>query len=346
MSLRYCWNQYNYSVDWSEREVGETNSSSRDYNGTVPVNSTRDRYFMVMSSYSIENGYYVPGNSASTKVMSFTEMDEVGESSSTDDITASDYPYCVISNDNQFQNITTLYWAGNRGGGYCWCIKNTRGYKLYVSPNNYADDDDRSSKVLIYYNEIDRNEEIGNLIGQVIGSTESQYPANGVSGSYWYVYQGSDSIDPVAVNLSQSSGLYVGLPITISVDPSTSKVYGGSVSYQYQVQLNNDGQWVTLGTTTETSYPYTIPIGVTNLQFRVLASDDLGFTSTDYVNSASVSVVAFKPGTQQVLHRKNASGDYDVIWLETDSDVVIRPDGTTLKAALADIESRLSGLGV
>lgn len=208
-------------------------------------------------------------------------------------------------------------------------------------PNN-----GRSGNYWYVYQGSSTSQSAGSYVEDVIGSTESQYPANGVSGSYWYVYQGSDSIDPVAVNLSQSSGLYVGLPITISVDPSTSKVYGGTVSYQYQVQINNDGQWITLGTTTETSYPYTIPTGATNLQFRVLASDDLGFTSTDYVNSASVSVVAFKPGTQQVLHRKNASGGYDVIWLETDSEVVIRPDGTTLEATLADIESRLSGLGV
>ena len=186
----------------------------------------------------------------------------------------------------------------------------------------------------------------GELVGEAVHKNNSKYPTNGVSGSYWYIYQGSDSIDPVAVNLSQSSGLYVGLPITISVYPSTFKVYGGTVSYQYQVQLNNNGQWVTLGTTTETSYSYTIPTGATNLQFRVLASDDLGFTSTDYANSASVSVVAFKPGTQQVLHRKNTSGNYDVIWLETDSDVVIRPDGTKLSDVLANIESRLSELGV
>lgn len=343
MSLRYCWNQYNYSVDWSEREVGETNSSSRDYNGTVPVNSTRDRYFMVMSSYSIENGYYVPGNSASTKVMSFTEMDKVGESSSTDDITARDYPYCVISNDNQFQNITTLYWAGNRGGGYCWCIKNTRGYKLYVSPNNYATDDDRSSKVLIFYNEIDRNEEIGNLIGQVISSTEFQYPSNGASGSYWYVYQGSDSIDPT--NITIPATIRLGKPITVTISPSTSKVYGGNVSYRYQVNRNGSGWTDVQASTPNTSISYQVPLGTTSLQFRVQASDDLGFTSTDWIASDQIEVIQLSENAH-ILHVKKEDGTYETMWLETDTEIVLRPDGTTLKDVLADIESRLSGLGV
>ena len=32
---------------------------------------------------------------------------------------------------------------------------------------------------------------------------------------------------------------------------------------------------------------------------------------------------------KQRLHRKNSGGTYDVIHLETSSDLVLRPDGTT-----------------
>ena len=322
MSLRYCWERYTKNVKYTQntRSVRQA---------LMDVDSAQE--IMVATGYTFDNttGLYTLKSPSTNDVL------YDATSKGTAYINAM---YCFCPNGTS--NDTTLLGYSDESCVFKF-TKVTSGFRVECRFST-------SDPAIVYFTERYRGISTtkGDKIDDIIGTAQSQYPANGVSGSYWYVYQGSDSIDPVAVNLSQSIGLYVGLPITISVDPSTSKVYGGTVSYQYQVQINNDGQWITLGTTTETSYPYTIPIGATNLQFRVLASDDLGFTSTDYVNSASVSVVAFKPGTQQVLHRKNASGGYDVIWLETDSEVVIRPDGTTLEATLADIESRLSGLGV
>lgn len=37
------------------------------------------------------------------------------------------------------------------------------------------------------------------LVGTVSSSSANAYPEDGVSGFYWYVYQGSDSIDPTGV---------------------------------------------------------------------------------------------------------------------------------------------------
>lgn len=42
------------------------------------------------------------------------------------------------------------------------------------------------------------------------------------------------------------------------------------------------------------------------------------------------------------LNRKNASGGYDTIYLETSSDIVIRPDGTTVEATLTTIKNDLT----
>ena len=312
MSLRYCWEQ---------RTIKSTFTIKSEYGIMYVDNINAPRF---ATSYTTD-----------TKTGTYKLSGTIVSMGSGGHVNAHTYQY-AMPNGTSGNELFSTHPDYVQEKYVTWDYDNNR-------ISNYTMSGMIASPMRHYFAE---NQSAGDLIGTIIGTTASQYPSNGVSGSYWYIYQGSDSIDPVAVNLSQSSGLYVGLPITISVDPSTSKVYGGNVSYQYQVQINNDGQWVTLGTTTETSYAYTIPTGATNLQFRVLASDDLGFTSTDYVNSASVSVVAFKPGTQQVLHRKNASGGYDVIWLETDSEVVIRPDGTTLDATLVDIESRLSGLGV
>lgn len=42
------------------------------------------------------------------------------------------------------------------------------------------------------------------------------------------------------------------------------------------------------------------------------------------------------------LNRKNASGGYDTIYLETSSDIVIRPDGTTVETTLTTIKNDLT----
>ena len=42
------------------------------------------------------------------------------------------------------------------------------------------------------------------------------------------------------------------------------------------------------------------------------------------------------------LNRKNASGGYDTIYLETSSDIVIRPDGATVEATLTTIKNDLT----
>jgi len=56
------------------------------------------------------------------------------------------------------------------------------------------------------------------------------------------------------------------------------------------VQLDN-GSWQTIATNIEaTSQEYTIPAGTTAFAARVLASDELGFSSSDYTTGATLSV--------------------------------------------------------
>ena len=57
----------------------------------------------------------------------------------------------------------------------------------------------------------------GSLVSDVSGTSQSTYPDDGVQGSYWYTYQGSDNIDPTAV--TYPGGPKSGVPITITVTP-------------------------------------------------------------------------------------------------------------------------------
>ena len=129
----------------------------------------------------------------------------------------------------------------------------------------------------------------GSAAGNSSNAASSTYPQDGVSGNYWYTYQGSDNIDAAAVTYS-SQEPRGGQPITINVSPSTGNEYGGTVRYTYQVQLAG-GSWQTIATnSTATSCQYTIPAGTTTFAARVLASDTWGFSSSDYTTGATLSV--------------------------------------------------------
>lgn len=113
--------------------------------------------------------------------------------------------------------------------------------------------------------------------------------------------------------------------IQISVTPSNAKVYGGNVSYIYQVKLG-DGAWQTIQTTTAESINYTVPFGTTTFQARVQARDNLGFTSTDYTTSSEVTVVNNQPPTApgSIDVANVVSGQTATITLTAATD----PDGT------------------
>ena len=137
-------------------------------------------------------------------------------------------------------------------------------------------------------------QEKGSSLGYASSASDGAYPSDGVSGNVWYTKQGSDNIDPSVCSIP--STIMGGTEIQITVTPGTGKVYSGTVSYLYQVKLG-DADWTTIATTSATSQKYTVPYGTTTFQARVRAQDNLGFTSTDYVTSSSVTVINNKPPT-------------------------------------------------
>lgn len=135
----------------------------------------------------------------------------------------------------------------------------------------------------------------GGSVGYVSNSTSSAYPTDGGSGSYWYTYQGSDSIDATAVGYSTQTPMG-GQPITINVTPATP-TYGGTIQYTYQVQLSG-GSWTTIATkTTATSQQYTIPAGTTSFAARVVANDTWGFSPSSYTTGTTLTVTNNLPPT-------------------------------------------------
>lgn len=154
----------------------------------------------------------------------------------------------------------------------------------------------------IFYNPIITHTR-GKYLEEISRTNPSSYPKDGVSGNGWYVYKGSDSIDPTAVTYS-TNDLYPNEPVTITVTPVTP-TYGGTIYYQYQYSINGGSTWTNLGSrTTDTSKTMTIPEGATQFRARVTASDGWGFTSTTPVLGANLGVSQLKAfATLDALYR-------------------------------------------
>lgn len=117
--------------------------------------------------------------------------------------------------------------------------------------------------------------------GKISSASSGAYSSNGASGDYWYVLQGSDTIDPASVTYDEST-LVAGETVTVTISPSTGNSYGGTITYQVEVNVDETG-WEVVTQTTSTSVNLDIPADAVSWRVRVLASDDMGFTSTDYV---------------------------------------------------------------
>lgn len=126
------------------------------------------------------------------------------------------------------------------------------------------------------------------LLGAVSSNASGAYPQDGEQDSYWYTYKGSDSIDPTELSYSTDAPKG-GESVTVTLTPAAN-TYGGTISYQYQCQVDG-GSWTNAGAaTTATSKDIVVPKGAETFRVRALASDDMGFTSADYVTGAELEV--------------------------------------------------------
>lgn len=137
----------------------------------------------------------------------------------------------------------------------------------------------------------------GEFVDYISSDKENAYyDGYNSSSGYYYVYEGSDNIDPQAVTLPDP--IDDGTTIQITVTPSTEKVYGGTVSYTYQYRYDSSWRWQTLTTTTALTASLQVPKNTyQTLEVRVQAQDNLGFTSSTWVSSGVKNIIANQPPT-------------------------------------------------
>lgn len=129
----------------------------------------------------------------------------------------------------------------------------------------------------------------GSYVSDVTSTSRSAYPDNGISGSYWYVFQGEvvNTAPTTPGPFTQPIGiLEIGDRKTISWGASTDSE-SNLANYILEVSINN-GAWAQMGTPTTNNFTYTIPTA-TSIRFRVKARDTGGL-ETAYRESAMFTV--------------------------------------------------------
>ena len=290
MSTRYVWGKYDITQKYEKNTTIVTVANL--------INSRQDDIY-ANSTYSEnpENGTFRSGGSGTILPVENTSR-----------------PYIVDTGKEPNSGDGNIMYEKKDDGW--WRMSGIGRFQCYATRYD-------NPGVEFYKHEYALTDAKGDLQGYASSATDGAYPADGVSGNVWYTKQGSDNIDPSACSIP--STIMGGTQIQITVTPGTGKVYEGTVSYLYQVKLG-DADWTTIATTTATSKNYTVPYGTTTFQVRVRAQDNLGFTSTDYVTSSSVTVINNQPPTApgSIEVTNVVSGQQCTITITAATD----PDGT------------------
>ena len=261
MSTRYVWGRY--SIEQETRLVTRYRQTSTPMDGSVTVSNVEPGdSFQVGASYTFSEytGTYSLRN-LSTYTLPSGYVYDLARGYMT---MTSGYMYYA-----EFRSVYGELTVMGRGG--------------YISGIKYGAESYQTTIIV---------DNAGTFLASVSSASSGAYPYDDSQGGYYYKLQGSDNIDPAGIVLPDL--VLEGRATTVTLTPGTGKVYDGTVSYTYQYCIDG-GAWQDLGTTGAVSYNFQVPDGAATIQVRARAQDDLGFTSTTWVTSASVQVTGNRP---------------------------------------------------
>ena len=275
-TTRYVWGQYTKQLQTGYRtryrEVVANNFEFHSFN----ANKT---------SFYIGSNYYFSTSSGSFSYSGGTSYDLSGMGSG-----GSLGPGYVIASGSK-----TMWYSSN-----AWSYTGNNRHLVHSS-GAYKHSSESYTDTYTYYVQ-------GSFIKNISNKSSSAYPNDDYTGSYWYVKLGSDVIDPESISIPEK--IVKDENISITLTPSQKKTQPGNVSYQYQYKFGTNGAWTDLGTSSSTTMNLTVPQGTENVQIRALAKDDLGFTSSTWIYSNTVSVINnFPPEPPGSIESKNVTVD-------------------------------------
>lgn len=203
MSARYVWDKYNTKKEYVRSDPSTDSSLHSSGNSATLCND-----------YTVSQGSFrVVGESRVIR-----EATAAGSSAASMGNTA-DWKYAIISDirfsstDRPVQVLaertdTSGYWRVEKATlfgytGVSFCQKTSTG----------------SIKQFLYYSVLSVPVQGDTLQGRVSSASRDAYPDDGASGSNWYVFKGSDFIDPVGISY-EPDRLEREKPVTVRVEPS------------------------------------------------------------------------------------------------------------------------------
>ena len=289
MSSRYVWGRY---VGIPQQELSQIYKLTSETVDNEGVNLTKEQDYMFWLGTGCTCDEYTGKMSVTGTKQYQGGSGHTGDTYGAGYILLADNTVLYSSNWKAVDEVLGMGY-GLRGG--------SRKYSSYLTTEYYT----------VYTQ--------GEFIEWVSSSSSYSYPYDEGDeyDGYYYGYEGRDNIDPQSVSLPSS--IMGGTAAAIIVDPSDEKVYEGTVSYDYQYRLNG-GSWQTAE-----NGSFEVPEGTSSVQARARAKDDIGFTSSTWVTSGTVTVRDNQPpGAPGSITASNVvSGRYATITLTSASD----PDG-------------------
>lgn len=257
MSTRYVWSKN--TLKYTAKKLDSPNT------GAIVHGENDSQGGPILSS-----GYYITSDGKFTPSGSIQHL--YFSNGNAEEYTIPTSPYRYGFNHDLMSNILE---AGNSATN--WKVSLGGDGKVYA----------QSSNGITYT--IITEEASGDFVAYVSANSRSAYPDDGTFSTFYYKFLGSDSIDPTSVNYSEGEN-YVTIRINIP-----GNTLGGTIYYQYSYSTDGGNTWINAGDkTTETSKTVNIPDGITQFKGRVLASDDIGFVSSDYVLGANITIQNFR----------------------------------------------------
>lgn len=301
MSTRYVWGKYTSEKRWTEGTQSDTDSVWVPYSSkgstysyymvackSKPTLNRTDGCFEYSGEYSLTSSMSMVSDSINfgtdefPYVMFSDQIHFTGESDNDSPITKTHN--CLEYIHRRYLHAYWRYFYDNTAPN------DRKPYCLNCISKNDAND-----TYLFYYCARTLRDYPDEFQSYVSNRSPSAYPSYDLdSDGYFYYAEDQDVIDPSSVNLPES--IRYNSDITISITPSSDAQTNryGNITYTYQYKFDN-GSWTTIETTSETSVELHIPSGKSSIQARVLAQDDIGFTSSTYVLSSTVSIYASDP---------------------------------------------------
>lgn len=313
MSTRYIWGKYTNEIRYYESTNTGANNSAWNVNVDVSFSTSRDRLIgfvdkpvlnRTTGQYSITTQYHKVGttyNSIDTDTYKYALYVTYGSSrysgpsissSASNSGNTGSFRFSVDNWGKNTADSDTLYLFTRGYTNTKWGMDNGFGSMDGVFVGTYSSGGD-AYRCDQY--DVEKGNYPDEFQNYVSSRTSSSYPSFDLdSDGYFYYAEDQDIIDPSSVNLPES--IRYNSDITISITPSSDAQTNsyGNITYTYQYKFDN-GSWTTIETTSETSVELHIPSDKSSIQARVLAQDDIGFTSSTYVLSSTVSIYASDP---------------------------------------------------